>query len=218
MKHIIFFLAIFGALLANAQEMDTTFVVNEQGQTLGIVHEKGSVPVMPGQQQQPQPNYVQAQPMQASPAFGYDSTAYYQSMIDRYTQSGRGMRRAGNGMMIGGGIATGVGAAMMVAGFASAVENCNDYDSYYGEYNCDADGEDAALLVAGYLAMFAGVAVFTTGAVVKIVGGTKLRRAERYEDKLNSYKMRQQYSVKMQLLPLVDPINNVYGGQLAFNF
>ncbi|MBR4783634.1 MAG: hypothetical protein IK012_00040 [Fibrobacter sp.] len=216
MKHIIFFLAIFGALLANAQEMDTTFVVNEQGQTVGIVHEKGTVPVMPGQQQQ-QPNYVQAQPVQqANPVFGYDSTAYYQSLIDRYTQSGRGMRRAGNGMMIGGGIATGVGIAMMVAGFASAVDNCVE-DSYYDDY-CEADGGDAAMVLVGYLATFAGAAVFTTGAVVKIVGGTKLRRAERYEDKLNSYKMRQQYSLQMRVVPVVDPINNVFGGQLAFNF
>ena len=34
MKHLILFLAIFGVILANAQEMDTTFVVNEQGQTI----------------------------------------------------------------------------------------------------------------------------------------------------------------------------------------
>ena len=37
MKHIILFIALFGVLLANAQEMDTTFVVNEQGQTVGDI-------------------------------------------------------------------------------------------------------------------------------------------------------------------------------------
>ena len=40
MKHIIYFLVVFGALLAHAQEMDTTFFVNEQGQTIGIVKPK----------------------------------------------------------------------------------------------------------------------------------------------------------------------------------
>ena len=229
MKHIIFFLAIFGALLANAQEMDTTFVVNEQGQTVGIVHEKGTVPVMPGQQQpsyaeeaSAQPDYLhsqsnlqpEVQPLQASPAFGYDSTQYYQSLVDRYTQSGRKLRGAGAGMMIGGGIGAGVGVVMMVAGLAGAVDNCAESSADV----CEAEGDDAAMFVVGYLATIVGATVFTTGIVVKAIGGSKLRKAQRYEDKLNSYKMRQQYSLKMRVLPVIDPINNVYGGQLAFDF
>ncbi|WP_173379978.1 hypothetical protein [Fibrobacter succinogenes] len=238
MKQIIFFLAIFGALLANAQEMDTTFFVNEQGQTVGIVHEKGTVPVMPSQQElqsgyaeQPaeQPSYAEqsegepnyqhsqsdvppeAQPLLANPVFDDDSITYYQSLVDKYTRSGRKMRGAGSGLMIGGGILAGVGLAMMVSGFAGIVEQCAD------ESVCE-DDEDAVVYVLGAYGLGIGATAFTTGIALKIVGGTKLRRAQRYEDRLNSYKQRQQYTLKMRVVPVLDPINNVYGGQLAFSF
>ena len=59
MKHIIYFLVVFGALLAHAQEMDTTFFVNEQGQTIGIVKPKEEQPApapAPVAVQQPQQN------------------------------------------------------------------------------------------------------------------------------------------------------------------
>ena len=48
------FIALFLTLTVFAQEMDTTFFVNEQGQTIGIIHEKGTVPVIPQQQYPPQ--------------------------------------------------------------------------------------------------------------------------------------------------------------------
>ena len=140
MKHIILFIAFFGVLLANAQEMDTTFVVNEQGQTVGIIHEKGTVPVMPQQQQideqapqYPVQQYPAQQPQQqqtysaqqANAAFGPDSTMYYQSLIDKYTISGNKTRRAGKIMMITGGIAAGVGVLFISAASES---KCGNYD------------------------------------------------------------------------------------------
>ena len=76
MKNIILFLAFFGVLLANAQEMDTTFVINEQGQTVGIIHEKGTVPVIPQQQYPAQQMQPQQLPPQMNPAFACDSTVY----------------------------------------------------------------------------------------------------------------------------------------------
>ena len=93
--------------------MDTTFIVNAQGQTIGIVHEKGTIPVMPARQQQ-RPNNVrlqpavqpEMQPLQASPAFNFDSTAYYQSLIDKYAKSGKKMSTAGIGLLVGGAVAS----------------------------------------------------------------------------------------------------------------
>ncbi len=37
-------IALLLALTAFAQEMDTTFFANEQGETFGIIHEKGTLP------------------------------------------------------------------------------------------------------------------------------------------------------------------------------
>ena len=44
-------IALLLALTAFAQEMDTTFFANEQGETFGIIHEKGTLPEIPQQQQ-----------------------------------------------------------------------------------------------------------------------------------------------------------------------
>ena len=220
MKYLIFLFAFFGVLLANAQEMDTTFVVNEQGQTVGIIHEKGTVPVIPQQQPVQQPTLVQVAP-QANPAFGFDSTVFYQSLIDSYTNSGNSLRRTGKGMMVGGGIGAGVGLVMFIIGIANAEETCDEYyDSYYGSYreDCSTNGDEAALAVAGYLTMIAGSAIFSTGIVLKIVGNAKLRKANRYNDILARYHMRRQYSMKLKVQPKIDPINNNIGGRLALEF
>lgn len=200
MKHIILFLAFFGVLLANAQEMDTTFVVNEQGQTVGIIHEKGTVPVIP--QQQATAPVAQQQPAVMLEA---DSTAYYESMIDKYTQSGNSTRRAGKGMMLGGGIGAAVGLLMLVGACSDDDENSNN--------NCNS-----TLASTGLLLMFSGATVFGIGTIVKIVGSSKIRRARRYEDRFQKYRMRQQYSMKLRFDPLIDPINKQVGGNLALDF
>ena len=212
MKHIILFIALFGVLLANAQEMDTTFVVNEQGQTVGIIHEKGTVPVMPQQQQAAQPVQMQAAPVQqANPAFGYDSTAYYMDMINVYTESGNRIRRAGKIMMLSGGIAAAVGVGMLVVG---AQESCDE--DAWGRETCTSNSDELA--GTGAFVMIGGALVFGAGTIVKIVGSSKIRRARRYEDRLQKYKMRQQYSLKLRFDPLIDPINKQVGGNLALNF
>lgn len=200
MKHIILFLAFFGVLLANAQEMDTTFVVNEQGQTVGIIHEKGTVPVIP--QQQATAPVAQQQPAVMLEA---DSTAYYESMIDKYTQSGNSTRRAGKGMMLGGGIGAAVGLLMLVGACSDDDEDSNN--------NCNS-----TLASTGLLLMFSGATVFGIGTIVKIVGSSKIRRARRYEDRFQKYRMRQQYSMKLRFDPLIDPINKQVGGNLALDF
>ena len=168
MKHIIYFLVVFGALLAHAQEMDTTFFVNEQGQTIGIVKPKEEQPApapAPVAVQQPQQNTdgsswnsspfekpVQQQSAasygtQARPAayYAFDSTFYYQDKIDRFTKSGESKRSTGSGLMIGGAIGTAVGIALMVAG-ADEMECEEHYNGYSYEETCD-DG--AGTFVAG---------------------------------------------------------------------
>jgi hypothetical protein len=216
MKQIILSIVFFGVLLANAQEMDTTFVVNEQGQTVGIIHEKGTAPILPQQQQYPmqpmQPQPMQPQPMdpQANSAFGIDSTEYYQSLIDRYTTSGGKLNRAGIGMIIGGSIASGLGLTMLFMGLAD--DNCEETTT--NNYECEGN----ALDVGGSIILTAGVGILTTGIILKIVGGSKIRRANRYNDILANYQSRRQYSMRLHLDPIINPLRNKAGAKLALDF
>ena len=218
MKHIILFLAFFGVLLAHAQEMDTTFVVNEQGQTVGIIHEKGTVPVIPQQQNGPQdPSMQQAmqpqpQPQpQPAPLFEADSTAYYQSLIEQYTTSGNKTRRTGKIMMLSGGIGAAVGLGLLAIG---AQESC-DTDAW-GNETCTSNSDELA--GSGAIVMIGGAVVFGVGTIVKMVGSSKIRKARRYEDRLLKHQLRRQYSMKMRFDPLIDPINKSVGGNLALQF
>lgn len=219
MKRLTLILVFFAFFLANAQEMDTTYVINEHGQTIGIIHEKGTVPVMPQQavapqqMQQPVQQYPAQQPYAIQPQYQapvYDSTAYYQALIDRYMQSGVRLRSTGNGMMVGGGIAFFLGITFMVI----ADDNCEE--NSYGEQVCDDD--DDALGSTGVILFFGGAAVFGTGIALKIVGGSKLRKAIRYNDKLMKHQMRRQFTMNLRVNPLVNPVKQSVGGNLALEF
>ena len=222
MKRLILFIAIFGALLANAQEMDTTIFVNAQGQTIGIVHEKGTLPVIPQQQQtnelQSQNQTMQQQMLaaseqQANLAFDYDSTSFYEDLIQQNTESGNKIRRVGKGMMLGGGIGAGLGLAFIYLG-ATAIDCETDK---YGNETCQPNSGEI-LIPAGVIAMIGGAMVFGAGTIVKLVGGIKIRKARHYEIKFQKYQRKQQYSVKLRLDPLIDPINKMAGVNLAMEF
>lgn len=222
MKRLILFIAIFGALLANAQEMDTTIFVNAQGQTIGIVHEKGTLPVIPQQQQtnelQSQNQTMQQQMLaaseqQANLAFDYDSTSFYEDLIQQNTESGNKIRRVGKGMMLGGGIGAGLGLAFIYLG-ATAIDCETDK---YGNETCQPNSGEI-LIPAGVIAMIGGAMVFGAGTIVKLVGGIKIRKARHYEIKFQKYQRKQQYSVKLRFDPLIDPINKMAGVNLAMEF
>ena len=108
-----------------------------------------------------------------------DSVAYYQNKIEIYTQSGNSKRRAGNAMMIGGGIAAAIGGIMMIG----ALDDIDDEDCRYNDYRCNEDHEGKEnIAIAGYCVFLGGAGVFIAGVVVKIVGGSKLRKAERFRN------------------------------------
>lgn len=178
-----------------AQEMDTTYVINQNGETIGIIHEKGTVPVIPAVQQ-PQASVANPSPY----AFMSDSTEYYQSMVDLYTNKGNSMRRTGKAMMLGGGL----GAALCLGLF------------FTGIVSSDSD-DGVVLMTVGYYGMLGGAAVFTAGTVVKIVGGAKLRKGQRYEQKLMMYNIRRNM-VQLQFTPNVDLNKGSVGGNFALNF
>lgn len=144
-----------------------------------------------------------------------DSVAYYQNKIEIYTQSGNSKRRAGNAMMIGGGIAAAIGGIMMIG----ALDDTDDDDCRYNDYRCNEDHEGKEnIAIAGYLILLGGAAVFTTGIVVKIVGGSKLRKAERFRNSLVQYNYRRQHALQLQIEPLINARKGSYGSRLSLNF
>ena len=170
----------------------------------------------PAQYPDAQPQYAPAQypPQYYQQIFYDDSVAYYQNLIERYSRSGNSMRRGGNAMMIGGGITFGVGILMMVTAAADASNDC-----YYNDYSCQEDRDDAEnVAVAGYLIAIGGGAVFTTGLVLKIVGGSKLRKAELFRNSLVQYNYRRQHALQLQIEPLINARKGAYGSRLSLNF
>ena len=163
----------------------------------------------PAQYPVAQPQYAPAQypPQYYQQVFYDDSVAYDQNMIELYTQNGNSKRRTGKVMMMGGGIAAGIGGLMMLGGLM---------DMECTEDHCDDDG--AITYLAGYLILLGGAAVFTTGVVVKIVGGSKLRKAERFRNSLVQYNYRRQHALQLQIEPLINARKGSYGSRLSLNF
>lgn len=186
----------------------------------GAPQPNGYAQPQPNGHAQPQPNgyapapqygYAQPAPYQPINPNAFDSTAYYQNLVNTYTKSGTSKRNAGIGMMIGGAASIAVGLAMMV----SSANELEDECSAAGEF-CDHD--PPPLFVAGELIAIGGGAILGVGIAFKIVGGSKLRKAERAQQQLNTYQARKAQSFSIRLEPQLDIINRNYGGKLALNF
>lgn len=159
-----------------------------------------------------QPQYP---PQYYQQVFYDDSVAYYQNMIELYTQNGNSKRRAGNAMMIGGGIAAAIGGIMMIG----ALDDIDDDDCRYNDYRCNEDHEGKEnIAIAGYCVFLGGAGVFIAGVVVKIVGGSKLRKAERFRNSLVQYNYRRQHALQLQIEPLINARKGSYGSRLSLNF
>ena len=213
MKILVLFLMFFGVLAAGAQEMDTTYVVNEQGQTIGLIHEKGVVPVL---RESPAPETEAAaletkktvSKNKTSSRMEIDSVAYYQKLVDRYTQSGLRKRSVGQSMLIGGAIGLGVGLLLMVT---AEDDNC--------DYGCssDDDFDDGLQFLSGYVLALGGGVMIGVGATLKIVGGAKLRKAERYNNALKRYVERKQ-ALSLRVAPIFNPVTGALGSRVALEF
>lgn len=190
MKKLILFLVFFCVAGAFAQEVDTTYAISANGDTIGVIHPKGTLPLLPEGM-----NLLNVQ----LPSVSQDSIDYYQNLASRYKKSGARKTSVGKGLMIGGGIATGLGLMMSVGSIAD-----------------NSLSDDGEMFLLGYLSVCAGVCVFTPGLVLYIVGKSKLRKAERFEEKLDMLQNNQTYSLRF--VPMVNPVNRSLGGNLALAF
>ena len=213
MRALVLLLVVLGVFVANAQEMDTTYVIDEQGRTIGLIHEKGTVPRI-APVAAPAPTSQNPEPVSTSGSSRYvngiDSAAYYQNLVERYTLSGKKKRSAGNGMMIGGGAGLLLGVLMMVDAYEGA-DRCGNED-----YGCN--NEEFLEFFTGYGIAIAGGVVFGVGVTLKIVGGAKLRRATRYRESLERYNSRRLQALEFRLEPSINPYNGSYGSKLSLSF
>jgi len=100
-----------------------------------------------------------------------------------------------------------------------ALDDIDDDDCRYNDYRCNEDHEgNENIAIAGYCVFLGGAAVFTTGVVVKIVGGSKLRKAERFRNSLVQYNYRRQHALQLQIEPLINARKGSYGSRLSLNF
>ena len=204
MRMLVLLLFVIGVFVANAQEMDTTYIINGQGQTIGLIHEKGTVPVV---YNAPVVDKGKAAASQS------DSVAYYQDLVNRYTQSGLKKSSTGHGMMIGGGVGMAIGAGLMLYSAQRSSSHCDSY-----EHNCsDREFDNFMGFLAGYGLLVGGGVVFAVGTTLKIVGGAKLRKARRYQESLDRYVIGHQM-VSLRVEPLFNPVTGTVGSQLALGF
>ena len=211
MRSFVCILVLLMALLAQAQEMDTTYVIDEQGRTIGLIHEKGTIPrIAPAAAPVAAPAPTVQPSVPVAPVYGVDSAAYYQDLVNRYTLSGEKKRSAGNGMMIGGSVGVLLGVLLMIDAEEST-DRCGNND-----YGCNDD--EFLEFFTGYGAAIAGVVVFGVGVTLKIVGGTKLRRAARYRESLNRYNARRLETLKLQVEPIINARKGAFGSRLSLNF
>ena len=201
MKNLFFIFILFCTLAIYAQENNPSTKTQEQtNQTVQYV---------PAQQiPQGQPVYYIIVPqngnIQPNPYhFFEDSTAYYEEMIQTYTQNGTSKRNAGLGMIVGGSIGVAAGIGFIIA-------KTPDKD--------DDKSSDILKNVLGSTLITGGAILFGTGIAFRIVGTAKLNKADRFRQKLKFYLARKQQIMTLHIQPKLDFHNHCYGGQLALNF
>lgn len=182
-------LALLFSAGAFAQDLDTTFFVSAKGDTVGVIHKKGEVPLLPGElattSQKNTPASVFAK-------FNYaDSVAYYRELVDKDLASGKACEMYGT-------IGLAVGAVAIIAGVALIKKNPEN----------DVHG-----VVIGSL----GVVAFVTSSIFYIKGGHRLKRAGRNMKKRDRFKEFLS-EVNLSVAPAILPLEKSLGGNLALSF
>ena len=192
-------IALFLTLVAFAQEMDTTYIKNEQGQTVGIIHEKGTVPVIP----------------KAAPAYAYSAQqdsieARYTKKAERSTQSGARFKSVSTRLFIGGGIGLAVSVPAFIYSISIPVKSTDSTENM-------EPADDISMAVLSFAGVGVSIGVLIAGAICKYSSVRRFRDAEHFKKELELYRQ-QKPSVSLEILPVFNPINQALGGNLLLDF
>lgn len=150
-----------------------------------------------------------------------DSLAHYQELADQNREVGNRQRNSGKtwlGVGIGAAV---VGGVVTLYGISQVAKHCEYETDSYGNETCTShDPEDGVTLLTGYTVLLAGSACITVGIILKAVGGGKLRRAERYDEKVEYWRDQPQgvSALDVKVMPLVLPDSKAVGATLALGF
>ncbi|MBO7105607.1 MAG: hypothetical protein J6W22_09060 [Fibrobacter sp.] len=197
-------IALFLTLVAFAQEMDTTYIKNEQGQTVGIIHKKGTVPVIP----------------KAAPAYAYSAQqdsieARYTKKAERSTQSGARFKSVSTRLFIGGGIGLAVTLPTLIYSSYSYREYEEEQKRKNPDYEPPTDGDFLGFL--SFVGVGVSIGVLIAGAICKYSSVRRFRDAEHFKKELELYRQ-QKPSISLEILPMFNPINQAFGGNLLLDF
>ena len=201
MKNLLFWLMIILSVCVYAQELDTTYFVNEDGKTIGLVHEKGEVPLYNVQQTAKTKSLKGKQDShnKSNVTVEYDSSSYYQNVINHNLSLGNRNQFTGTLLAV-------LGIAGVVTGTALIV--------HYNVSDDESDGE----LFAGEITAGIGAPIFLAGIIFRARGMSRLKRAEQYENMFNSYKNRKRMTLDLSMVPKIDVAHQVFGGNLVMSF
>lgn len=145
--------------------------------------------------------------------------AYYIKKAERSTQSGLHKKSISTRFLIAGGI----GVAASAATLMYIVHTNKEYREEQKErqrndstiYEPPVDGNPLPFLFI----IEAGVTVgcLVAGAIFRITGNNRLRKAEYFKKQLEIHHQ-QKSSVTLEILPIFNPINQAFGGNLLLDF
>lgn len=198
-----FLLVLFISVGAFAQEMDTTYAMDQNGEIYALVYDKGNEPIIPEGLYLIDVRFGNedkiVSPEIIPEAKEVDSLTYYQDLVDQNSEKALRYNKTGNILLASSGIALVLSSIMII-----------DAGS--------APGAPGILELIGGLCIGSTILPLgVTGLVFKIMGNSNGFEASTYQDKLDSYKQKNSV-VKLDIVPVVNPVNRTIGGNFALVF
>ena len=136
---------------------------------------------------------------------------------ERAIKVGDRQKSLGTGLVIGG--VVGLTAGIAITAYAIKVINDNDHKRQNNQKgDCGSeDGGAAFLMMTGTGTMIVGGAALVTGIIFRSMGNGRLEKAKAYEDQLRGYGL-EHLLISSRLIPVVNPLNGTFGGNLLLVF
>ncbi|MBO7061982.1 MAG: hypothetical protein J6W54_12955 [Fibrobacter sp.] len=151
-------------------------------------------------------------------AFAQEPPAYYNTQqdsvsveyakkVEHYTESAEHLSNAGTGLFIGGGAILALATAEVIHYTVKTKKKkgSEEYDVVEGDHG------------AFGLIVLAGVGCILGGTVFKVFSYKRKNRAEYYKEQIKNYQ-KADHSVSLEILPMFNPINQAFGGNLLLDF
>lgn len=204
MKQLLVALFLFFSAGAFAQDLDTLYAIDPSGETVALVFEKGNEPVIPEGMRLIEFRLGNEDkivtPEIITDEAEIDSIAYYQNLIDLNNEKDKRYNNTGNILLGSSGAAFLLGTMMLVDAI-----------------NGGSGGLGILEAIGGLCLEGVVLPLGVAGLIFKLVGSSKGGDAAEYQRNLDSYKQKNSV-VKLDIVPVVNPVNRTIGGNFALVF